>query len=91
MHLLRIELGPLEDVEGVVRWENPDASVGGTRYGEGLFPHLYFEPHDDNKGKDNGRRLWLRRDEVESVREVVSSIGSVNWEEGLKSLEGWLV
>jgi uncharacterized protein (DUF952 family) len=83
VYLLRVELGPLEEKEGVVRWETPDGGKEGERGGEGVFPHLYFE----------GGRLGLSGREVESVDEVVSEVGKEGWEEGVERVRGsgWLV
>lgn len=98
--LLRVKSGPFEKQDGVLKWESPDTTVCGPRPGEGLFPHLYLD--DVNVGADqNGfslmpgkqsRRLWLKKDEVESAREVVVDAGDKGeWSEALKALQDWLV
>jgi len=81
VYLIRVELGPFENRDGIVRWESPDAAVCGPRPGEGLFPHLYFEE----------RRLWLRKDEIDTVREVVVEAGVSGWSKALDDLKEWLV
>lgn len=122
IYLLRVELGPLEQQDGVVKWESPDATVCGPRPGEGLFPHLYFDKAsklEQAKGSllSNGRaerieqmgdrwslescearpgkqerRLWLRKVEVESGREVVVEAGvEDSWEKALGTLQEWLM
>jgi len=96
IYLLRVPLQPLEERE-VVKWESPDAKVGGSRDGEGMFPHIYFNDAEDEEvgfsenPDTKSRRLWIRKNEVESMMEVVSDIGCAGWEEGLKKLDGWLV
>jgi len=96
LYILRVSLQPLEE-RGVVRWESPDAKVGGSRDGEGMFPHLYFNDAEDEEvgfsenSDTKQRRLWIRKSEVESMMEVVSEMGSTGWEDGLKKLEGWLI
>lgn len=80
IYLLRVPLAPLEDA-GVVKWEAPDAAIGGERFGEGMFAHLYFE----------SGRLGLMEKEVEGVREVASKEGEKGWGKGLEAVEGWLV
>lgn len=122
VYLLRLELGPLEKQDGVVRWESPDASVCDPGPREGLFPHLYFNGVDGEEqehepvlsqgqvvrieeragGWDSkfraatspkqGRRLWLRKDEIESRREVVVQAGmEKDWNQALTALQEWLV
>ena len=90
-----MKLAPLESNDGVVRWENPDASVSGPRPEEGLFPHLYFSgstQHDSGRPGSQGRKLWLTKDEVESVRDVVVEAGAAGgWRKALDSLQDWLV
>lgn len=88
VYLLKVASQPLE-AKGVVRWESPDAKICGPRDGEGMFPHLYFDEPTDAGGKV--RRLWLKRNEVENIAEVVSESGSTSWDEGLRELQGWLV
>lgn len=77
------------DELGLLRWETPDAKVCGTREGEGLFPHLYF--YDGEDPGLGATRLWLRKGEVEGVREVVSERGVEGWEGSLGELGAWLV
>ncbi|KAJ9653423.1 hypothetical protein H2198_007371 [Neophaeococcomyces mojaviensis] len=95
VYILRVLLPPLEDAK-VVRWESPDAKICGSREGEGMFPHLYFdEPAKGSEpsgtGQGRNRRLWLKNSEVQDTAEVVSEAGSVGWEEGLRKLDGWLI
>lgn len=73
--------------EGQVKWESPDGTVTQAREGEGLFPHLYLDDGSE------GLRLWLSRNEVLDVRELVSGVGTVGWKDGIgKSVgEDWLV
>lgn len=92
--LLKVRVGLFESggdgKDGdVLRWESPDGTVTGSREGEGLFPHLYI-PSEEG---DGSKRLWLRRDEVEEVEDVVCDVGDVGWDEALERLveEGWLV
>jgi len=69
VYLLRVELGPLEQRDDVVKWESPDATVCGPRPGEGLFPHLYFD--GGNKG-DNVERSMLEKSQAEETKQDVS-------------------
>lgn len=79
IYLFKVPYKPLED-RGTVRWESPDAKIGGLRYGEGMFPHIY----DDHK-------FNLGYDEVESVVEVVSENEEEDWEAALAKFNKWLV
>jgi uncharacterized protein (DUF952 family) len=79
IYLFKVPYKPLED-RGIVRWESPDAKIGGLRNGEGMFPHIY----DDHEFK-------LGYDEVESVVEVVSENGEEDWEAALAGVNKWLV
>lgn len=93
--LLKVRVDTFEEGKGdsgdVLRWESPDGTVTGSREGEGLFPHLYV-PGRSEEG-EGSRRLWLRRDEVEDVKEVVCRVGSVGWDLSVQRLveEGWLI
>lgn len=98
--LLRVKSRPFEKQDGVLKWESPDASVCGPRPGEGLFPHLYLDGMSveaDTSGISpmqgkQSRRLWLRKDEVESVQKVEVNAGNDGgWGAALKPLQDWLV
>lgn len=87
--LLKVLWPPVFDELGLLRWESPDAKVCGPREDEGFFPHLYF--FDGEEPMPGSSRLWLRKAEVEDIKEVVSEEGVEGWENGLKELEKWLV
>jgi len=98
--LLRVKSRPFEKQDGVLKWESPDASVCGPRPGEGLFPHLYLDGMNVAAAGDGvppmqgkqSRRLWLRKDEVESVQKVEVNAGNEGgWSAALKPLHDWLV
>lgn len=87
--LLKVLWPPVFDDLGLLRWESPDAKICGPREDEGLFPHLYF--FDGEEPMDGSNRLWLRKAEVDDVKELVSEEGTEGWEQSLQDLEKWLV
>lgn len=89
VYLLKVLWPPVFDDLGLLRWESPDAKICGPREDEGLFPHLYF--FDGEEPMDGANRLWLRKAEVEDVKELVSNEGVEGWESALKQIEEWLV
>ena len=87
VYLLKVPLtNKITEQNNVVRWESPDASICGPREGEGMFPHLYFQ--DDTKPGEY--RLFLKSNEVDSVKELVSEPAMVGWDDALSRLGGWL-
>ena len=72
--LLKVRITENHTKQNELRWESPDASVCGQRDDEGLFPHLYFttDAAEHEIDGNDGRRVFLKRREVESVLEVVS-------------------
>ena len=88
IYLIKVPIVSVWEDIGALRWESPDASVCGTRDGEGMFPHLYFYDHDVEGGRE---RLWLRRNEVVEVKEIVSREGEEGWEKALGESGEWLM
>ncbi|BDD64215.1 hypothetical protein MPDQ_005120 [Monascus purpureus] len=72
VYVLRISY---DAVRSDIRWEDPDTKSFGSRYGEGLFPHLYNE-------------FKLGRDEVESLGVWTNDSG---WDEMLRRAKPWLL
>lgn len=93
--LLKVRITEDHAKQNELRWESPDASVCGQRDDEGLFPHLYFAADAAQRGLhvDNGRRLFLRKGEVESVLEVVSEPNVSGYDVPLQTdeVKQWLI
>ena len=81
VYLLKVPREVLEHRAGVLRWESPDAKVGGPRDGEGMFPHVYFADG----------RLGLSDAEVVGVVEIVSAPEEEGWTAALERVGKWLV